>query len=84
MSCSSWKKTVLQQAHCFFVASVRGHLRERSVTEGTFDYPSVFVRRALAREEIAYGRKDKKQWEADVQELWLERSAAAVRVVRAC
>ncbi|CAJ1432337.1 unnamed protein product, partial [Effrenium voratum] len=33
-------------------------------SEGTFDYPNVFVRRALAQEEIAYGRKDLKQWEA--------------------
>ena len=64
---------MLQQARCLFnfkiVASVRDHLYLRCVTEGTFDYPSVFVRRALAREEIAYGRKDKKQWEAAVQEL---------------
>jgi len=29
---------------------------------GTFDYPSVYVRRALAKEEIAYGRKDRSQW----------------------
>ena len=35
---------------------------------GTFDYPNVFVRRALAEEEIAYGRRDQKQWEAAVQD----------------
>ena len=36
---------------------------------GTFDYPNVFVRRALAEEEIAYGRRDQKQWEAAVKEV---------------
>lgn len=43
-------------------------MEEDGAATGTFDYPSVFVRRALAREEIAYGRKDKKQWEAAVQD----------------
>eukprot|EP00435_Cladocopium_sp_Y103_P017937 s3003_g4.t1 len=39
-----------------------------SGSEGTFDYPNVFVRRALAEEEIAYGRRDQKQWEAAVKD----------------
>lgn len=43
-------------------------MEEDATSEGTFDYPNVFVRRALAEEEIAYGRRDKKQWEAAVQD----------------
>lgn len=37
-------------------------------SEGTFDYPNVFVRRALAYEEIAYGRRDAMQWESAVKD----------------
>lgn len=35
---------------------------DMGTARGTFDYPSVYVRRALAKEEIAYGRKDRSQW----------------------
>ena len=52
---------------------------ESSRAVGTFDYPNVFVRRALALEEIAYGRRDQQQWQLAVEdysraiEIWRSR-----------
>lgn len=51
----------------------------------TFDYSDAFVRRGLAKEEVAYGRKDPKQWAAAVDdysraiELWRVPPASGIK-----
>jgi len=42
--------------------------KEETSAKGTFNYPDVFVRRALAREEIAYGRRDQTMWAAAAED----------------
>jgi len=42
--------------------------KEDSGAKGTFNYPDVFVRRALAKEEIAYGRRDQTMWAAAAED----------------
>eukprot|EP00931_Biecheleriopsis_adriatica_P063865 TRINITY_DN38750_c0_g1_i1.p1 TRINITY_DN38750_c0_g1~~TRINITY_DN38750_c0_g1_i1.p1 ORF type:complete len:408 (+),score=71.19 TRINITY_DN38750_c0_g1_i1:104-1327(+) len=63
-----------------YTESIR--LMESDSAEDTFDYPSTFVRRALAKEELAFGRKDASQWAGAVEDysraidLWRSRPIA--------
>lgn len=53
--------------------------KEDISAKGTFNYPDLFVRRALAKEEIAYGRRDPTMWAAAAEdysraiEMWRSR-----------